>query len=517
MRRAGANTLCIEAARTVSRAPNILLLFTDQQRADTIGALGSPWLQTPALDSLAHEGTCFTSAYTPSPVCIAARCSLVLGQWPHQTGCTANTPMPQDRASLMELLQAEGYQTHGVGKMHFSPDARALWGFETRDYSEEGGMREQDDYGRFLHEHGYDHLLDPHGVRSEWYYVPQPSQVPARLHHTAWVADRSLSFLEQRDRARPFFLWTSFIKPHPPFESPVPWNRLYRAVEMPLPHLPPDHGHLLTYWNRLQNRYKYRDQGLDMNLVRLIRAAYFAAVSFVDYHAGRILAQLAAEGDLDNTLVLFTSDHGELLGDYASFGKRTMLDAAARVPLIARYPQRFPAGSRCTEPASLVDILPTCLAAAGLQPAADLAGVDLASLAAGDALREGVISQYQQDGLGLYALIERDFKYISSAPDGREWLLRRGAGLAEARSLAGNAACETVLQEMRARLIGRLRADDYERPLEGAGWKPFPRQEVPPDPDAWQLFQDGGSVEHLFPPGYAPRLPARGGLPVPGI
>ncbi|MEI6500251.1 MAG: sulfatase-like hydrolase/transferase, partial [Armatimonadota bacterium] len=114
----------------MSRRPNILLIFTDQQRYDTIGALGNPVIQTPAMDSLVREGVAFTSAYTPSPVCVAARCSLLLGQWAHQTGCDSNNPMPQDQTSLMDLLQEAGYQTHGTGKMHFVPDSEKLWGFD---------------------------------------------------------------------------------------------------------------------------------------------------------------------------------------------------------------------------------------------------------------------------------------------------------------------------------------------------------------------------------------------------
>ena len=379
--------------------PNILLFFTDQQRFDTISALGNPYIQTPALDSLVAEGASFTSAYTSSPVCIAARCSLVLSQWPYQTGCVANMPMPQERTSLMELLQAEGYQTHGIGKMHFAPDSRKLWGFDAREYSAEGGMRENDEFCQSLQDAGYDHLVDPNGVRSEWYYIPQPSQLPARLHGTQWVGDRSLEFLRRRDRERPFFLWSSFIKPHPPFESPVPWNRLYKPLEMPFPYTPRGYEELLTFWNRVQNRYKYRDQGFDGNLVRLIRAAYYAAISFVDYNVGRVLAELREQGELDNTLVIFTSDHGELLGDY---GKRSILDPAARIPLLVRWPERFDPGERCGRVASPVDVLPTCLSAAGLARSDDHVGVDLACLAADDVERDAVTSQYQQGAAGLY-------------------------------------------------------------------------------------------------------------------
>ncbi len=497
--------------------PNILLLYTDQQRFDTIAALGNPYIQTPALDSLAREGTAFTSTYCPSPVCIASRCSLILGQWAHRTGCWANMPMPQDRTSLMERLAAAGYQTHGVGKMHFAPDRHKLWGFESRDYSEEGAMSPDDHYCQFLRANGYDHIIEPLGVRSEWYYIPQPSQLPARLHQTTWVADRAIDFLRRRDRTRPFFLWASFTKPHPPFESPVPWHRLYKPVEMPYPHMPPGYKSLLTFWNRVQNRYKYRDQGFDGVLVRLIRAAYYAAISFVDYNISRILNFLREEDILDDTLVIFTSDHGELLGDFGSYGKRCLLDPAARVPMLVRYPARFDTGGVCHSLASSVDVLPTVLSAAGIPLPEDIDGVDLAALAAGDATRDAVFSQFQSGPLGCYGIITADYKYFYSAPDGREWLIRRVPGRLGERNLAGNPAYAGVLADLRAQLISRFRQDGYEDPLDGERWREFPRRDVPQDPDAWQLFQEGAPVDDLFPPGYRPRCKPGRGLPVQGI
>ena len=125
----------------------------------------------------------------------------------------------------------------------------ALWGFEERDVSEEVEGAARDDFHLYLKQNGYGHVKDPHGVRSEMYYIPQPSQLPERLHNSAWVADRSIDFLKKRDPNRPFFLMSSFIKPHPPFESPVPWNKLYRGPEMPLPKRPQDAEQLITYWN----------------------------------------------------------------------------------------------------------------------------------------------------------------------------------------------------------------------------------------------------------------------------
>lgn len=487
----------------MSNRPNILLLFTDQQRHDTIGALGNPVIQTPALDSLAREGTSFASAYTPSPVCVAARCSLILSQWAHQTGCADNGRMPQERTSLMQLVQQAGYQTHGAGKMHFTPDSRELWGFETRDYSEECTL--SDDFGAFLRAKRYDHIVDPQGVRSEYYYIPQPSQLPARLHHTTWVTDRSLEFLRGREASRPFFLWTSFIKPHPPFEAPVPWNRLSKPTQMPMPYLPRGYQELLTYWNRLQNRYKWRDRGMDLQLLRTMRAAYYACISFIDYNIGRILTHLRETNELDNTLVIFTTDHGELLGDFGSYGKRCMLDAAARIPLIVRYPERFSPGRRCRTNASLVDVLPTCLRAAGIPVPETAVGEDLADLAGGLSRRDEVLCQYSEGGTGLYSLITRQWKYIYSAADEREWLYARES-VWEKQDLAEQ--LPDVTQKLRWQLMERLREDGYHEPLDGLKWRMYPVTEVPEDPEAALLYQEGADVSDRFPPGYSP-------LPIP--
>ena len=488
--------------------PNVLVIMTDQQRYDTIGALGNALIQTPALDRLVRGGTSFTSAYCASPVCVASRCSFVLGEYPHMTGCTANSPMPLERKSMMQYLSEEGYQTHGVGKMHFSPKMETLWGFDSRDMSE--GSGQSGDFRDFLNDNGFDHVMMPNGERSEYYYIPQPSQLPERLHNTTWTGDRTLDFLDRRDKDRPFFLWMSFFKPHPPFEAPIPWNRLYRQVEMEPPEVPPDNAHLLCYWNHFQNRYKYRDQGNDMNLIRAMRAMYYGIISQLDYQIGRVLDQLETEGVLDETLVLFTSDHGEFLGDYNCYGKRSHLDPAARVPFLVHYPKRFAANKQCDILESLVDALPTVFGAVGLDTESQHVGVDLAKIASGDRDRDEVMGQLSEEDKGLYTLITRDFKYIYSAADRKEWLFKRLPGQIEKRSLAGHAAYRSVLESLRERLIQRFRDDGYEAPLDGDGWRDFPQPVIPDAPDAGQLFQDGPSVVDLFPAGYRPCVDTRG-------
>ncbi|NCA70604.1 MAG: arylsulfatase, partial [Sphingobacteriia bacterium] len=155
----------------MSDRPNILLLFTDQQRGDTVHALGNPVIRTPNLDRLCARGVAFTNAFSPSPVCISARCSMIYGQYPLHTNCYENTPMPtDDRESFMGALTRAGYRTHGIGKCHFAPDPQALRGFQTREKQEEMvGKPERDDYLSWLHEQGFAHVCDPHGIRGEMY------------------------------------------------------------------------------------------------------------------------------------------------------------------------------------------------------------------------------------------------------------------------------------------------------------------------------------------------------------
>ncbi|MEV5966170.1 sulfatase-like hydrolase/transferase [Kribbella sp. NPDC051952] len=444
--------------------PNIWLILCDQLRADALGCYGNPIVETPAIDELAATGALYTSAYTPSPVCVPARASLISGREPHVNECYDNgSPMP-DGPTLMSELTAAGYRTHGVGKMHFTPDGDALRGFQSRDSEEEFGTADSDDYLAWVEKEGYGHVEYPHGLRDEMYYVPQLSQLPAELHPTTWVADRSITFLHEQNEDEPFFLWSSFIAPHPPFTPPSPWHRRYPASLMPDPHLPVSGDGLLTAYNRLQNRYKYRDGGRDRRLEQLIRSYYYASVTYVDHQIGRVVTELKRRGQFENTVIVLTADHGEFLGDYGCFGKRSFLDAAARVPMICRGPGFGPA--EIDGPVSLVDVLPTLLTAADTMiPATD--GVPLQS-ARSDRV---VFGQFQQGELGLYAVITERWKYIWSAPDGKEYLIDRRWDRGETSNRAYNVRLRDVLLELRAQAAGHfpdLAGTDFDvanRPL----------------------------------------------------
>ena len=504
--------------------PNILHVFTDQQRFDTIAALGNGIIKTPNLDRLCREGVAFTNAYTPSPVCVSARCSMIMGQYPMNTNCYANTPMPQDRQTFMDALTEAGYRTHGIGKCHFSPDRYALRGFGSREHQEEGpnprDIHEQT-YYRYLYDKGLTFANEVMGVRGEMYYVPQKSAMPAAEHPTQWVGDRAVAFVEDAATGEPWHLLASFIHPHPPFAPPDPWHKLYRTTLMPLPKVPPDWGELLTHINRVQNRYKYRDQGIDRNLVRVMKAYYYACISFVDYQVGRLLDALERTGQLDNTLILFTSDHGEHLGDYNCFGKRSFHDTAARIPMIVRGPGGFDGGQISDEVVSLVDVAPTFLSAAEARITDHpLDGLDLADVLAGRTDREIVFGQFAQEDRSApdfvstgetvaagssYMAVSKRWKYFYSAPDDREFLFDRKGDPGETRNQAyvtqfRGEACD----HMRSALLAYLGQCGTREGVEGDQWRTFPKRKVPSDPDAGLLIQDTYTpwANMTFPPGY---------------
>lgn len=503
----------------MARKPNILVIFTDQQRYDSISALGNPVIRTPQYDRLVREGTVFTAAYTPAPECVPARCAFTMGQYPARTRCYANGhPWPFDeKETFMHALARAGYYTHAVGKLHFEPQrtAHELHGFHSRERQEEIVKNpEHDEYLQFLWANGFKHVTDPHGVRGEMYYIPQPAQMPAALHPTQWVGDRAVAFLRARARSeQPWFLFASFIHPHPPFCPPAPWHKLYRDLDVPLPFIPVDAENLWIYVNRTQNRTKRRDRGFDLNLLRMQRAYYFACVSFIDYQIGRMLAALEETGALDDTVVVCTTDHGELLGDYGCYGKRSYHDPVTRVPLIVRYPPLFAPGARCDTPASLLDLTATMLELAGAQFATHQPdGVSLLALARGAHQDRTVFVQLNQAGDAIYLAVNRRWKYVYSAPDQRELLFDRLHDPLDTRDCAGQwqrgfpwAAAQ---EEMRARLIAMLRDAGETAAYDGDTWRVYPKKSMPDNPDAWLLYQDHPWADHYIP-GYSRDTDAR--------
>lgn len=487
--------------------PNILFLLTDQQRYDTIRALGQGCIRTPNLDRLVEGGTTFSRAMVPAPECVPSRCCFTYGQFPTQTGCYSNgTHFPADgRENLMEALSRSGYRTHGIGKYHFSYAERSrnteLNGFGSRDRQEEIPHDcETDDYLRFLRGAGFDQVVDPHGVRSELYYFPQPAQMPARYHPTQWVGDRAVSFLQERAgeaEQSPWYAFVSFIHPHPPFAPPSPWHKLYRDTEVPPPHLPPGCEGNWIHANLHQNRYKRFDQGRDLWRMRMIRAYYYACISFIDFQVGRILDTLSSTGADRKTLIVFSSDHGELLGDFGCVGKRSYHDPASRVPLILRWPGVVPESHLCHTPASLLDVTRTFLETAGTSFLSHRAeGNNLVHQAAAADRDRTLFSQLNRGPSAIYTATNRRFKYVYSAPDQRELFFDLVRDPGETTDLWGpswtiRSQTRREIQALKSELLSHLHAlGECEATTDGADWKLWPKSEMPANPTGNLLYQD---------------------------
>lgn len=427
-----------------NRRPNFLILFCDQLRADSLGCYGHPFIQTPAIDSLAQKGTLYHRAYTPSPVCVSARCSMITGLYPQKTGCYDNGNPYSEVDTFMERLTRAGYRTHGIGKMHFEPELYALRGFQTREVGEEFGDRKKDDYMRYLQDNGYGHLTRPHGQRDTMYYTPQLAQMPAELHPTAWVAERTNAFLKEQSDEQPFLLWSSFIHPHPPFNPPEPWQLLYPSAMMPDPYCPPGGQTLMTKHQEQQNRYKCGDGGKDRRKDQLIRSYYGACISFIDFQIQRILDTLDAHGLRDNTQIIFSADHGDLLGDYGCYGKRSFLSASAQIPFIGSG-VGFDEGKESNKPITLCDIFPTLMNAAGIDcPAVD--GKPLQALEN----RDTIFGQFSNHELGVYHVYHNGWRYIYSAADAKEYLLSPEWDPQESTNLAYNHHTRNIMKKLRA-------------------------------------------------------------------
>ena len=430
-------------------AKHVLILFTDQQRWDTIGALGNPHIQTPHLDALAGESQIFENCITPSPVCVPARLSMLAGQYPARTGCNNNNAQSDYRGEgYYAMLTQSGFQSCCVGKMHHLMDPYGPIGFDKR-YTQEELSEPQDDYTKFIIAH-YPWVFDYHGMRSEMYYVPQISPLPPCAHPTTWVGDHAVDYIRGCDAARPTLLMASFIHPHPPCAPPAPWQKLYR--EYAPPPLVPAEEDMPAFREMMGDRgSRARLMISDQDMLRQ-KNFYYACVSYVDYQVGRIVRSLKDKGMYEDTLILFTSDHGDMMGDYQAVGKRTMVDASCRVPFLLKIPGMTPA--RRSEVCSLVDVAPTVLAWAGVAyDPAEFDGIDLL----GGAKHDFVFSQHGCGGNGLYMVTDGQRKLIYKAANDRYYYFDQ---IPERKDVFDPA--NPTVQRMRA-LLETYRASDVNK------------------------------------------------------
>jgi arylsulfatase A-like enzyme len=439
------------------KSPNVLLIVSDQQRRDTIGAYGSRIAQTPAIDALAEEGMTFDYAFTPCGLCSPTRSSLLTGVYPHAHDVLTNVQLHPVRAHLgpesdilFSSLSRAGYRTGYVGKWHVSPKQDpTAFGFE--QYVSLG------DYSAYRKRLGI-----PFPPESNNYIVPTAGvdPVPAERCRAAFLADNAIRMLEEfsRDEEHPFFIRLDFHGPHMPMVIPEPYASMYDPASIP-PH--PNFEDPLIDKPAVQRikRQHWGTEGMSWPDWQPLLARYYGEVSLIDAQVARLLQALERIGEKNDTVAIYTTDHGDTMGAHKIWNKDyTMYDEIYRVPFVVRWPGVTSPGSRCdTYIHHFLDLTPTLLEMAGLEPPEGIHGRTLVPLLNGqeqDRPREA-FCQFHGSHMGLYTIrmLQTDrYKYVFHVNDIDE-LYDHENDPYELRNVAGDPAYAPALQELRHKLL----------------------------------------------------------------
>jgi len=449
--------------------PNILLIVVDQWRQDGLGATDSPIQQTPHLDNLARDGALFTRAYAAVPSCIAARASLMTGLHQRHHGRVGyRDGVPWDYpVTLGSVFTQAGYHTQVVGKMHVYPE-RSLLGFQNvvlHDGYLHFNRRRQptlttdDDY---LHD-----LRQRHGPAADYIdtgmgcngYAVSPWTYDLMLHPTAWVTTQSIDFLRRRDPRKPFFLVTSYHRPHPPLDPPQAYLEMYRDLPLPprprgdwvgAPGLPDPH--------HLRSSPESPCMLATETQIDQARRAYYAQCTFIDHQINRLFTALIEHRLWHNTAIVFVSDHGEMLFDHGLVAKGLPYQASAGVPLIIRPPltMRLRPGQVLSQPVELRDILPTLCDLAGLPIPAGVDGMSVLPLLRGEQpeWRGWIHGEHERQAYSNHWLTDGVMKYAWYSQSGAEQLFDLSQDPQECRDLSSERPAELAL--WRSRLVQEL-------------------------------------------------------------
>lgn len=444
-----------------SERPHILLVMTDQQRGDALHCAGNNVIITPNLDSLANDGYRFSSAFSACPSSTPARAGLLTGMSPWHHGMLGYGKVAEPyRFEMPQMLRDNGYLTIGVGKMHWAPQ-NALHGFHMTLLDESGRVESPNfcsDYRKWF-------MTQAPGVNPDltgigWNdHGAKAYQLPERLHPTVWTADRAVDIIENFSGESPLFLKVSFARPHSPYDPPERVLHKYDSISMPKA----AHGEWSDkIGDNITDAAKYHDAAFGQfgeEYVDNSRRHYYASVTFVDEQIGRIVRALKQKGMYDNTLILFTSDHGDMLGDHNMWRKTYAYQGSASIPMIVKIPDGFaacvPAGSIIDKPVELRDVLPTFLEACGDTIPDDMDGRSLLTLVRDtDApWREWIDMEHATcyaDHNYWVAITDGHVKYIWFIRSGKEQLFDLDNDPGETKNLVDESGYGDKLVEMRS-------------------------------------------------------------------
>jgi arylsulfatase A-like enzyme len=374
-----------------SKRPNIIFLMDDQHRWDALGLL-NPQVKTPTLDKLAKEGIFFNQAVCQAPMCVPSRNSLMFGLYPNQTRVYRNSDGLKDEEvpgkTLAQYFKSAGYETAGFGKTHWGKYKTNTRGFETRYVSEipEDGAISMKDINPDAKAR-YDAEIDPMGAGEEnnLGYLGFTSKLPEEDHRDGWITKQAINYIENRNDERPLFFYLSYMKPHAGHNVPEGYEDLYNLDSVDYAKQPPWNKDYSPHAEGVNRRDMYVDywKNASEKEWKLMTMRYYANVTWIDDMMGRTLKALEEKGILDNAIIVYTSDHGEMLGEhYYRFNKYNLYDASIKVPMIlagSALPERLKRNSISSTPTENVDIMPTLLELVNIKPERDLPGKSLLS------------------------------------------------------------------------------------------------------------------------------------------
>jgi len=459
--------------REATRRPHVLLITVDHWSGALLGCAGHPTIQTPTLDALARSGTRFSRAYSECPICIPARRTLMTGTVPRLHGDRSfqeTLAMPA-LPTLAGAFRAAGYQAYAAGKLHVYPQRNRI-GFDDVALAEEGRAQfgVVDDYEDFLTREGFPGLAHSHGLSVNGYEV-RPWPLPEQCHPTNWITTQMMRFIKRRDPTRPGFWYLSYTHPHPPLAPLRDYLRSYESL--PVPSVP------IGAWSRDEAQLpglllvaRHRYQVYNDNAAAQAVRAFYALCSHIDHQLRLVLGTLREEGLLDDTVILFTSDHGDMLGAHGGWAKRLFYEPSARVPMIVLGP----AGDPRIEPGrvddrlvGLQDVMPTLLDLAGLPVPKTLSGRSMVRRS-----RRAWLYGESGEGLDATRMIRQGPWKLIYYPEGNiAQLFHVETDPDELNDLSGEARHRGILDSMRSQLRSQLYGADRAW-VRGSSWRGLP-------------------------------------------
>lgn len=443
----------------MSNKPDVLLILTDQWNPRMLGCAGDSVVRTPNLDALAAEGVLFQHAYTQSPVCMPARCSLVSGLYPHNHGFWMNftgRKFPAEQITLFRDVQRAGYSTAKIGKYHFFNlewgedyrDHQAYYDLLGLDWAQElptpyMGPFLRNEYTAHLQQRG---LLDGYmtDVAERFaigdFDVVRPSPLPPDDHQDGYITYQALAYIDGCSTEKPMFLCVSLPGPHTPFDAPGHYAEMFDPQKMILAPNVPEVVH----------------QKFDQDHVRKAQANYYGKLAHLDDRVGELVDALKRRGTWENTMLIFAADHGEYLGSHGKMAKGGFEEESARIPLIMRWPGHITAGRKSDALAQWIDIYPTIVDAIGGEMSPQRFGQSLLPVATGatEAVHDAVFSEIGRGDNLNYMVRTAQYKWF--VQNGEEYLFDLDADPYELRNLIHASAYQDVVIKMKQRLLDFL-------------------------------------------------------------